>query len=150
MARRRYTDEERATAVVALEAEGYPDKTGALTAVSRRMGVPGTTLRRWFKSEQNPPPAEMVHEKKIDLVAAIKAELAEVVAAFSSTRPDADYRALMTAFGILTDKLQLLEGKATQRTEVHVTSPTDELRSRIAGLAARQRTGDGDSQPLRH
>ena len=150
MARRRYTDEERATAVALLNSEGYPDTRGALVSVADKMGIPFQTLSRWAREQNNPPPPDLVNKKEIDLLAVIHAELGEIVANWGDKRGDAEYRALMTAFGILTDKMLLLTGKATARTEVNVNSPVDDLRSRIAGIAARQRPAEADQQPLRH
>lgn len=115
--RKRYTDDFRAGAVLMLQAAGYPDTEGALSLVSRKLNVPRTTLRRWFHEQQNPPPSDLVHEKKLDLVAAIREEIAAVLGEMPEARADADYRTLATALGILVDKLQLLEGRPTERTE---------------------------------
>lgn len=111
--RTRYTDEFRASAVLMLEAAGYPDTKGALEKVSGHISVPGSTLHRWFHAKQNPPPSELVSEKKIDLVASIKTELAHIFDEFGNTRKDAEYRELAVAFGILVDKMQLLSNKPT-------------------------------------
>lgn len=61
--RTRYTDEFRASAVLMLRAAGYPEARGSLAAVSARVGVAGTTLRRWLTKEQNPPPERMLEWK---------------------------------------------------------------------------------------
>lgn len=54
--RKRFNDDFRASAVLMLEATGYPEKKGGLTQVSTHLGVPLSTLRGWFTAERNPPP----------------------------------------------------------------------------------------------
>lgn len=97
-----------------LEAAGYPHKIGALLEVEKHLGVPSRTLSRWHNAEQNPPPDNIVMRKKIDLRKIIKDELSAIAGEFDNTRQDANYRELATAFGILVDKLQLLEDNPTQ------------------------------------
>lgn len=127
----RYTDEFRAQACVMLQSQGWPQQKGALSRVAQYLGVPPTTLRRWSLGLQNPPPAEMVKEKTLDLREAIQDELAAIFGELPHARPDASYKDLATAAAILIDKLQLLEGKPTERTE--------QIRSwREAVLAARR------------
>lgn len=127
----RYNDDFRAGLVAMLRSQGWPEQKGALTRVAQYGGVPATTLRRWALGIQNPPPVETVNEKTFDLANAIREELTAIFGELPSARPDADYRALVTAAGILIDKLQLLSGAATERTE-HIVSWRDVV------LAARQ------------
>lgn len=115
--RKRYTDDFRASTVLMLEAAGYPDTKGALSRVSVQVGAPISTISRWFHGVKNPPPPELANEKRIDLVAAIKNEVYEILGEMPSARSEADYRALATALGIMVDKLQLLSGKPTERSE---------------------------------
>lgn len=114
----RYTDEFRAGTVLLLEGAGYPDKKGALAEVAANVGVPAMTISRWFRAAQNPPPNEMVTEKRLALIEVIRNEIYAVAGDFTDTRQDADYKTLVTAFAIMVDKLQLLEGKATERKEL--------------------------------
>ena len=111
--RRRYDDKFRASAVVMLEAAGYPDKEGALTQTANHLGVPLNTLKGWFTANRNPPPAKLRNEKKTELKDLLRNELDHIFNAMPSARPDASYRDLGTVAGILFDKLQLLEGKPT-------------------------------------
>jgi transposase-like protein len=116
--RRRYTDEERATAVLFLESEGYfQDKPGALTRVSERLGIPHQTLSRWAREKQNPAPPELVQEKRKALIELLRDEAYAILGDMDTTRVDADYRTLGTVLGIVVDKLQLLDGKPTERNE---------------------------------
>lgn len=130
--RTRYDDAFRASAVLMLEAAGYPDREGALSQVSGRLGVPLSTLRGWFNGSHNPPPAQLRNEKKLDLVQAIKDELGEIFPALGGARQDANYRELVTAVGILTDKLQLLTGQPTERAEVYVNDHRERLLADVA------------------
>ena len=120
MTRRRYDDKFRALAVLMLEAAGYPNQRGALEAVSRRLQMPRTTLRQWFDGSHNPPPAQVRHEKQIDLVQAIKDELQDILPEFAKARGDASYKDLVTAFAILVDKLQLLAGEPTENVQQRI------------------------------
>ena len=84
------------------------------------MGVPLSTIRGWFTAERNPPPAELRNEKRAELVNLIRDELHSILAAMGTTRKDASYRDLATAFGIFTDKLQLLTGEPTGNSKVRI------------------------------
>lgn len=139
--RKSYDDKFRASAVVMLEAAGYPDQKGALTRVSEHLGVPAMTLGRWFRKAQNPPPNELVTEKRGDLKDFIKSELDGIFVDMPIVRPDATYKDLATAAGILIDKLQLLENKPTERVEHSGNLTVEERASRIMGIfdAARER-----------
>ena len=114
----RYSDEERANAVLMLEAAGYPKTEGALSRVARRLSIPHQTLSRWGRRAQNPPPHKLVQEKKFDLIQAIRDEVQAVLGDMPDARQDADYRALTTALGIMVDKLQLLTGEPTERVDM--------------------------------
>lgn len=124
--RTRYTDEFRASAVLMLEAAGYPTQEGALSRVARQLQVPAMTLSRWFKGTNNPPPNNLVNEKRIDLVQALRNEANAAVTEMAQARENASYRDLGTVLGILIDKLQLLDGKPTERIET-VQTWLDEL-----------------------
>lgn len=115
--RKRYDDKFRASAVIMLEAQGYPNVEGALMKVAEYLNVPHPTLHRWYHEKQNPAPSELVQEKRIDFTQAIRAEIQGVLGDMPNARQDAGYKDLTTALGILIDKLQLLEGKPTAINE---------------------------------
>jgi transposase-like protein len=142
--RKRYNDEFRASAVLMLEAAGYPDKEGALTAVSKRLGVAHQTLSRWARAVQNPPPSILVQEKRIDLVGELTELLGLTVRAAKATVDDASYKELATAIGIYIDKLQLLTGNPTERQEVNVTDHRERILAGIARKADRLAAGETD------
>ena len=118
--RKRYDDKFRATAVVMLEAQGYPNEKGSLERVSKGLGVPGRTLSRWFRAENNPPPDNIVREIKGELTDLIDNELNEIFKAMHAVRPDASYRDLGVVSGILADKKQLLSGSPTENTKTEI------------------------------
>jgi transposase-like protein len=144
MAKRRYSDEFRASAIVMLESQGYPDKAGAIAQVAAHLKMPVRTLRRWYKGHSNPAPANLVLQKKIDFLDVIETELAGIFEEMPEARADADYRTLATAAGILFDKRQLLLGKPTEHIQQSDGLTDDERAARIAAIfdAARtRRTG---------
>lgn len=116
--RRRYDDKFRAGAVVTLEAAGYPEQKGALERVSKHLGVPAPTLHRWANGKNNPPPFDIVNEKKEEL----HIELEKVAYLLAGAMPDkildANLQQVATSLGITIDKMQLLRGQPTWRGEV--------------------------------
>lgn len=109
-----YTDEFRASAVLMLEAAGYPEKEGALTAVSKHLKMHSTTLRRWYTAESNPPPGKIVAKKKTDLLESLTDLLNVHIATAHQTILDANHGDVTRGIGILFDKIQLLQGGATE------------------------------------
>lgn len=130
-----------------LEAAGYPDQPGALTRVAKAQGIPPRTLSRWFNKEQNPPPDRMVIEKRGDLIDAIRDEIYAALGEMSAAREQANYRDLGIVAATFVDKLQLLEGKPTERTEVQVTDARDRLAHLVDQRATRLGTS-GNPQRL--
>lgn len=116
--RRTYDDDFRASTVLMLEAAGYPDKKGALTAVANNVGVAPRTISRWFNKECNPPPDNIVKEKKGELIEELESLAFKLVEAMGGAIEDAPLRELGTTFGIVVDKWQLLKGNANWRIEV--------------------------------
>ena len=147
--RKSYDDKFRASAVVMLEAAGYPTEKGALLRTSEHLGVPSMTLMRWFRKDQNPPPNELVTEKRGELKDFVKSELNAIFGDMPLVRADASYRDLATAAGILIDKLQLLENKPTERVEHSGNLSIEQRASRIneiLGAARDRRTRDADER----
>lgn len=145
MAKRpRYDDKFRASAVVMLEAAGFPERKGALSHVSQHLRVPIPTLKRWATGDQNPPPNEVVTKNRIDLADLLDTEIAAAFEAAKGVRSEASYRDLMTGIGILIDKRQLLHGESTQnvsqRIVIEYTDDADFAAAPLA-LAAASDTG---------
>ena len=137
----RYDDKFRASAVVMLEAAGYPERRGALTQVARHLGMHRETLRRWHTAQRNPPPREVVTEKAGDLAALLRQEAEAIFGEMDDARQDAQYRDLAVALGIVIDKLQLLEGKPTERREYIDERARAERIARILDRGRARRAG---------
>jgi len=118
--RRHYTDEERATFVAMLKAEGYPERLGALKKVADFARVHPNVLRRWWKATRNPPPTELVIQK----IEAIDIRLEQIIHKILDLLPealeDANTRDLALTLGIAVDKHQLIRGQPTERQDVTV------------------------------
>lgn len=114
--RRRYDDQFRASAVVMLQAAGYPDQKGSLEGVAKYLKMPAPTLHRWFREKNNPPPSELVTEKKEEL-----ADVFERIAYKYLTHADRDVvieetsgkDAVVTA-ATAVDKMRLLRDLPTE------------------------------------
>lgn len=149
--RKRYDDKFRASAVVMLEAAGYPDKIGALAEVAKHLGVPAMTISRWFKAAQNPPPNELVTQQKKELTDRLEELAHKLVDMAFTIADDADTSAsiqqVATSMGIVVDKWQLLKGKPTDRTEiVDNTDRANRLNAILDSARARRdgRAADGE------
>lgn len=116
----RYDDKFRASAIVMLQAAGWPERDGALSQVARHLDVPLTTLHRWASGESNPPPSELVNEKRLELDELLDREIEAALGAMKVARADASYRDLGTVFGILVDKKQLLNDRPTQNVNAQI------------------------------
>lgn len=144
--RRRYPDTFRADAVLMLEAAGYKgdpetNRKGALTAVAKRLDVPHPTLIRWFRRSSNPPPSELVQEKRFNLVAELTDLLGLHITEAKTAIGDAHLSDLDRGIGILVDKLQLLSGEPTERIE-RLTGPARVDRiAELFEVARTRRTG---------
>jgi transposase-like protein len=142
--RRSYDDKFRASAVIMLEAQGYPETKGALQAVSNHIGVSISTLHGWFKAKVSPAISELRNETAIDFKQALKNELTAIVGLLPDKRGEATYKELVTSLGILLDKLRLLEDKPTeiseQRHSGNIKLTTEERDSRLAELLESART----------
>jgi hypothetical protein len=124
-----------------LEAEGYPDRRGALQKVAHFAGIHTNVLRRWWKGTRNPPPTKLVTQKKGE----IGDRLEEIVHLILDLLPDAlevaETRELITGLGVTVDKWQLVRGQPTERIENADGLTDDERAERIAAIldAARAR-----------
>lgn len=120
-----YSDETRAKVVAMLNAEGYPNVKGALTKVSELFGIPMQTISRWFYGTNNPPISKDVSEKEFELADALRKELQAIIPLLEDKRGEASYQQLITATGVLTDKMLLLDGKMTGRNEILIRIARD-------------------------
>lgn len=127
MGYKKYSDKEKVAAVIQLEASGYEEnQRRALRIVSARNGISKTTLRSWYNATHRPDkkPAhsgvdpEIYTEEKESLRDLFDTELRAVLKDMPERREDADYRTLVTAAGVLADKLLRLEGKPAWKVEI--------------------------------
>jgi len=131
MARRVYSDAERAAALAAVTANG-----GDVTAkLARDLGVPRQTLVRWASGEVAAVRTPEVGQLKKDAEEAIDA-MCERVARFGlqyvlrwhETEPDPDPKllsAVMTSVGISIDKMRIMREQSTARITI------DDLRKAV-------------------
>lgn len=114
--KRQYSDAEKASALLALEANG-----GNVKGTARQLGIPVKTLGDWSKDQHvNESVAEIRHEKRPDLIDRFMSEIDKALEAMGAKRTDASYADLARTIGIFTDKMQLLKGAATERGEHRV------------------------------
>lgn len=118
MARRTYTDEDRARVRLHLELS-----QGNVKRTARETGIPITTVREWKRAWEEkgvPEPVAEAAERQAGEFAeraehardiALEKWIEQVNAGTVSARD------LMVGIGILTDKLNLAKGLATNRTE---------------------------------
>lgn len=116
----RYSDDQRAAVLAALDANG-----GNLSKTARDTGVPKSTLIAWRDNVHVPPSDELRTVKKLELADLIRAELAAIFEALPGKRAAASYKDATTAAGILMDKLALVEGDPTSRVEMNVRNLPD-------------------------
>lgn len=126
MAYQRYSDEERAAGLAALEANG-----GNIRKTARETGIPKSTLIAWRDSTPSPPD-EIRTQKRTELKDLIRSELDGIFAEMGVKRESASYKDLATAAGILLDKDALLNGDATSRVDVNLSTLTDDELKRLA------------------
>ena len=133
-----YTDEQRADALAVLKSNG-----GNLSQTERETGIPKGTLRYWRENSSNAAPIELQTQKTESLRGELESVAYRLVRKLSERLNDTDagVQQLATSLGIVIDKLQLLEGKPTERTAVVSELTNEERTERIAALfdAARAR-----------
>lgn len=112
--RRQFSDNDKAAALAALDANG-----GNVYRTAKEINVPRSTLQEWANGRVSHDMPELRQQKRQDLHELFLNEIYAIAELMPDKRKDATYSQLATAAGIFTDKLQLLTGKATQRTETN-------------------------------
>lgn len=138
--RPRYDDEYRASAILMLEAAGWPNTPGAMSRVARHLGLNRQTLARWAHGQQNPPPPQLVSGLKRDITELlddiIHGAASEVKRRIDASElDDTTLPQLMTAMGIAVDKRQLLTGKPTAINEDHVSDSRNTIQRKFTEAA---------------
>lgn len=139
MAKPRYDDKFRASALIMLEAQGYPEKPSALLEVASHLNIPDRTLRRWYNRESNPVPDDVVNDIKKELHIELEELAHKLVAALPDKIEDASMQQTALAIGIIIDKMQLLKGQPTERTAVVGELSDTERANRITAILERGR-----------
>jgi hypothetical protein len=131
MAKRRYSDEDKAVALAALDANG-----GNLARAASETGVPRKTLAEWASGRVADGVADIRHQKKEDLADRLEAIAHALVDAIPGKVKDADLARIATSLGITIDKMRLLR---EQPTAITANLSDDERAERVAALLDRAR-----------
>lgn len=112
---KRYTEEEKATALEALNLAG-----GNVARAARESGIVESTLREWAQGRNVSPDvyADYVAKKKGAVSARLSALQERLIEALFDKKKieAARYGEISTAFGIVTDKLRLIDERPTEIT----------------------------------
>ena len=135
--RRRYTDDDRATALAVLDSNN-----GNLSRTSKETGISISTLRNW-RDDPHPDLAELGNQKRAAL-----SDLWEEVARTYIGRAlneaavkDTGAQSAITVAAIATDKLQLLQGKPTEINRHEHNERATPERALDAAATALRRSG---------
>jgi transposase-like protein len=108
VARRRYTDEQRASALAALEANA-----GDVRKTARELNIPEATLRQWKHGLRHPESVQMSAAQKPPLAEALREVARQLLESIPGKIGESSLSQVAVAMGIAVDKAQLLEGKPT-------------------------------------
>lgn len=116
MGRRKIDDSGRANIVAFAIAAGYPHRRGSQDYVLKKVSgqkLDYRTLKRWYQNID----LDLLEFKIMELKKLLEIELQEVLEEMNNKRKDASYRDLTVAAGIISDKVILLDGGVTNRSE---------------------------------
>lgn len=131
MARRQYTEDEKATALTFVTA-----LNGNVNAAAKKLGIPWTTLKKWVVGEGvNSAVTEKCEDKKEALADLWEAEVRAALAEAKLAREAARYGELILGAATATDKMRLLQEKATAINENRDLS-LEEKRKQLIDLLA--------------
>ncbi len=131
---RRYTKRQKIAAVVTAELTSN-------LAVQQATGISETNIRRW---RDDPEMAKYVDKTREELAEGTQMLAHRALEAIVAKLPDFEPRDLVTLFGVMVDKTQLLSGAATARMESRdITGTLSDLDVRNAIAAAGVLLGAG-------
>lgn len=116
MGRRKITDDGRANIIAFAILAGYPNRRGSQDYVLKKVTgqkLDYRTLKRWYLTVN----LDLIEKKIMELKSLVEIELEEVFKEMGEKRKDASYRDLTVAAGIMSDKLIVLQGGVTNRSE---------------------------------
>jgi hypothetical protein len=102
-----YSPEFRQRARIALTAAGYPSQRGALLHISRMLGIPRHTLKRWY---HQPEPPTLTTPSILQPM--LSHEVQQVFASLDRKRESANYAELSRALTQLVDALHAVDSHA--------------------------------------
>lgn len=114
---RSYSDQEKADAFLALEANG-----GNVAATSMELGIPYRTLYYWVSGKGvHPEVQQLIKEKRLPLIDRLEQLIQLIAEGMDSPEKiaAATLNQLSVAMGVLIDKVRLLKGEAPSGTPAH-------------------------------
>lgn len=128
--RRQHSDDQKANALAALEANG-----GNLKRTAEQLGLPLSTLYGWSNGEGvHPDVAEIRNQKKGDLADRLEEVAHQLVDVMPGKLDEAPLREVAVALGIAVEKMRLLRGQATSLAGKADELTDEELERKIAEL----------------
>lgn len=135
---RHYTKREKVTTVIAAELTSN-------LAAERATGVPESSIRRW---RDDPELAKYIDKTREELADGAQMMAHRALEKISASLDRFEPKDLVTLFGVMVDKTQLLSGGATARTEARdITGTISDAELTAAILEAEQVLTGGGSPP---
>lgn len=110
---KKYSERQKAKLMAYAISTGFPNRRGSKLHASIICGIDRKTVKKWYKQVD----IELLEFEIMKLKELLDKELTQVFTEMETKRKDSSYRDLTVALGIISDKLILLEGGATSRTE---------------------------------
>jgi hypothetical protein len=124
---------------------------GNARETSRVLGVSFETVRKYISPDDKDQFSQIRSEKRIDIIEKAKDVQIKLLEAMIDPKKlaEAKLSEVGVAFGIVTEKIQLLSGEATERHEHRdSTESRNMLLSRVDELAARRRSRNDTERTL--
>jgi transposase-like protein len=145
VAKRRYSDEEKAQALAILYANN-----GNIAEAQRQLGIPYRTLANWAAEEREGQThaaiANIGNQKKSDLAQRLEEIARELADAMPDKIQAATLQQVATSMAIAIDKMQLLRGAPTSISDIAIEQIADRIERMTddeRAILARQ-IGEGD------
>lgn len=138
--RRRYSDSDKAAALAALDANG-----GNVYKTARELKLPMSTLQEWASGRINHAIPELRERKKEEISQRLVDVVHQLIDALPTKITDANLQQVSTSLGIAVEKIQLLDGDPTDRTEVIDNATRAERINAILERGRTRRAGQADS-----
>jgi transposase-like protein len=147
VAKRRYSDDDRATAIAAVTANG-----GNVGLTARQLGIPEATVRQWVKEQRHPEAAKMSEQKRGPLADSCERIAWKLAGRVEETADKAPINHAAVAFGIMVDKMRLLRDQPTTIIKHGFSDlPDDDLERELASAeraeAAAALASSGEAPP---